>query len=1257
MPRKSIKTHFWWLLIASWVYTLTFVFNNYWSKYASYDSVTESFQKALDNKIKNFNEWSSSPENLKPFFQNNYTLNDLQKLRDAPFDILIYKEFNENNSALENNIDNKEEVLPVFWSTNEVFFDESYLNNLNNLLTYGNGSYHVLKKNYTIDNNSYIVIGLIKIQTKYFIENENLTTHFPGFEGLKNKLEIVDTPTNYVVYDEARQPLFYFKPLVAEPIYVFNILSFIIEIITTLLIFVFITRVFNSLLNTGKLWIGIIALIIGFATISICVLYLNFPINLSKIQSYITENTKISFNIPKVIYVSFLATWIGVILTKKNIYISNRLKAYNKRQKTIISIVIGLLIVALLFFNARQSIKILDSFYNLDIHILTNNASKTVTSFIALFLISTNQILITFALRNIILRIRILNHIRFNFLISVLLLCGLTILVVYSNNTYYYFYIAIWFIISLMLFKNPFSPILAINSFNVLIIVFISASISLFINIIKNQKLSTDVKNTAEVVLQKNDSSIDYSVQISLAGFRKVNWNKIINRGKQNDQTFEHLKDSLRSVHLTGFLKKFDTEIHLFDRNNNNIYVDDNLSFNNINTLYNNQEPSPNFSGLVYYSESFNNYGYIYKQNLYEAQDQNSELSFNGTLFLIIHYKSGSDKVGIPEIFNQISNIKNELPEVYSYAWYKNDTINDIFGYYDFPLTVSKDYFKNGNFHENRNFNSYEYWHKINNNQTLAFSINRNFVIDLISGFAYIFSAFIIIFILLILLANTSNFKHKNIRLKNLSLTIKQKINTSILVILLIVFITIAYFTISFFINQYHNDIVKKLVSKIEELDTNIDREFIRIKENGNEGNLNYSIQKTISNFCKVNDLDANLYDVNGYIQLSTQNVLFAKEIMGPMINPTTWAKFKNNERYRVIADESIGNLKYSSIYQPLKSPDNEIKGYLQLSFYASENIINKEIYGFLIILINVITFIFIISGSIAFWISENITKNFRLIALKMRMVKLGNNNELIEWPNNDEIGILVKQYNRMIVQLENSVKQLAKTERDLAWKEMAKQVAHEIKNPLTPIKLNLQYLNKSITENKPNINELTQKVTTSIIEQIDHLSNIATEFSQFANIGTVFAEEFSLLDVLRQLETLNQVNNGTVNIIEPSKNPILFADKTQINRLFTNLIKNAFEAAQDNQKITITITIVNNEASDTVDIEVKDNGKGVPQELLNKIFSPNFTTKNSGTGLGLAICKAIVESINGNITFTSKLNVGTTFYISLPVKKFEPML
>lgn len=1257
MPRKSIKTHFWWLLIASWVYTLTFVFNNYWSKYASYESVTESFQKSLDNKIKSFNNWGVSLENVTPFCTNSYSLDELDAIKKEPFEILIYKEFNENDTDFGSNIDNKEEVLPIFWSTNEVFFDESYLNNQNNLLTYGNGSYHVLKKNYTINNSKYIVIGLIKIQTKYFIENENLTTHFPGFEGLKNKLEIVDTPTNYVIYDEARQPLFYFKPLVPEPIYVFNILSFIIEIITTLLIFVFITRVFNSLLNIGKLWVGLLALLIGFGIISYCVLNLNFPINLTKIQSYLSETTRIEFNIPKIIYVGFLSTWIGVILTKKNIYIANRLKSYNKNQRTIISILIAALIVLLLFFNTWQILKILDTFYNLDIHQLTNNASKTLTSFIALFLISASQILITFALRNFILRIRIINNVKFNFLISIMLLCALTILVVFTKYSYFYFYIAVWFLISLLLFKSPFSPVMIINSSNVLIIVFISASISLFINIIKNQKLSTDIKNTAEVILQKNDSSIDYSVQISLSSFRKVNWNNIINRGRQNDSNFEHVKDSLRSVHLTGFLKKFDTEIHLFDKDNNNIYIDDNLTFNNINTLYNNQEASPNFSGLVYYSESFNNYGYIYKQNLYESHDQNSELSFNGTLFLIIHYKSGNNKIGIPEIFNQISNIKNELPEAYSYAWYKNDTINNIFGYYDFPLTLNKEYFTNGNFHEKKNFDAYEYWHKINNNQTLAFSISRNFVIDLISGFAYIFSAFIIIFILLILLAYLPNFKLKNISLKNLSLTIKQKINTSILVILLIVFITIAYFTISFFINQYHNDIVKKLVSKIEELDNNIDREFIRIKESGNEGSLNYAIQKTITNFCKVNDLDANLYDVNGYIQLSTQNVLFAKEIMGPMLNPDSWTMFKNHEKYRVIANESIGNLKYSSIYQPLKSPENEIKGYLQLSFYASENIINKEIYGFLIILINVITFIFIVSGSIAFWISENITKNFRIIALKMRMVKLGNNNELIEWPNNDEIGILVKQYNRMIGQLENSVQQLAKTERDLAWKEMAKQVAHEIKNPLTPIKLNLQYLNKSIAENKPNINELTQRVTTSIIEQIDHLSNIATEFSQFANIGTVFAEEFSILDVLRQLQTLNQVNHGEL-IIEPSsKNPILFADKTQINRLFTNLIKNAFEAAQDNQKVTIIISIFNNELNNQVEIEVKDNGKGVPQELLNKIFSPNFTTKNSGTGLGLAICKAIVESINGSITFESKLNVGTAFYISLPVKRFENLL
>jgi nitrogen fixation/metabolism regulation signal transduction histidine kinase len=236
-----------------------------------------------------------------------------------------------------------------------------------------------------------------------------------------------------------------------------------------------------------------------------------------------------------------------------------------------------------------------------------------------------------------------------------------------------------------------------------------------------------------------------------------------------------------------------------------------------------------------------------------------------------------------------------------------------------------------------------------------------------------------------------------------------------------------------------------------------------------------------------------------------------------------------------------------------------------------------------------------------------------------------------------------------MVNKLEASAAQLAKSEREGAWREMARQVAHEIKNPLTPMKLSIQYLQKAIDNNSPNVKEMTSAVARTLVEQIDHLSKIASDFSQFANIGNSKNEVFDLHEMLQSLASLYITTENLHFTWEPvAQRIVLFADKTQLNRLFTNLLQNAVEACEN--KTERKIVMKEELDGEFIIIKVSDNGDGIPLQVQEKIFTPNFTTKTSGTGLGLAMSKSIVEQAKGTLWFETTEGEGTTFFVKIPL-------
>ena len=398
-----------------------------------------------------------------------------------------------------------------------------------------------------------------------------------------------------------------------------------------------------------------------------------------------------------------------------------------------------------------------------------------------------------------------------------------------------------------------------------------------------------------------------------------------------------------------------------------------------------------------------------------------------------------------------------------------------------------------------------------------------------------------------------------------------------------------------------------------------------------------------------------NLYDRSGKLLYSSQQRIFDLKLISEFINPVALNKLSVLRKSEAYERERISNFWFSSVYATIKYEDYTTAAYLNIPYYTTEKDAANNKNLLLNTILNIYTFIIILFGFIAVTLSRKITKPLDIVRMKLAETQLSNKiNEPLYWDRNDEIGMLIKEYNHMLIKLEDSAKQLRDVERETAWREMAKQVAHEIKNPLTPMKLGIQQLIRSYQENDDRFEERFQRISTSIIEQIDILSKIATEFSAFAKLPQTSLEKINLIEKIRKAINLFS-NTGNTSIIlineTPDKSLFVLGDRDQFLRTFNNLLKNAIEASLGRKKIKINIILRYTDA-DSVEILIQDNGFGIPQDVIPKIFKPNFTTKSSGTGLGLAFVKQTVTGIGGKIEFMTQTNIGTTFVITLPVYK-----
>lgn len=356
-------------------------------------------------------------------------------------------------------------------------------------------------------------------------------------------------------------------------------------------------------------------------------------------------------------------------------------------------------------------------------------------------------------------------------------------------------------------------------------------------------------------------------------------------------------------------------------------------------------------------------------------------------------------------------------------------------------------------------------------------------------------------------------------------------------------------------------------------------------------------------------------------------------------------AKEKYEQNHYLINDK---NLLYSII--PLKLGD-ESKGYIVSYYFNNDSVLAAS--DILSNFLNVYVLLFLVAGAIAIALANSISKPIEILGEKLEILNLSEKNGELKWDNKDEIGKLISIYNKTVKKLEESAKIITKIERDSAWKEMAKQVAHEIKNPLTPLKLNIQYLQGIVGTAPERAGDMVKQLAPGLIEQINNLDKIATEFSDFAKMPTASNEKVKLNEIVKVVhDFFRKREDLDIQLYVPINDLVVFADKNHIVSILNNILKNAIQAIPTDREGKIVIELY--KEKDNAIIKVNDNGSGISDEMKNKVFSPNFTTKSSGTGLGLAISSNMIQAFNGKIYFDTIVDEGTTFFIEIPLMRIK---
>jgi len=610
----------------------------------------------------------------------------------------------------------------------------------------------------------------------------------------------------------------------------------------------------------------------------------------------------------------------------------------------------------------------------------------------------------------------------------------------------------------------------------------------------------------------------------------------------------------------------------------------------------------------------------------------------NTCIFIEFVSRSKPKEMGLPAILEKSHIYQSPLQRNYSYAVYNEGILTEWYGKFDYKQKLS-DYRLNS-YHDHY-FEKNEYQHYVyskNEDNVLIISLEEPGILQELASFAFIFLYFSLLVFLLYAFFNY-------LSLQNTLSSFQGRMQYSMIFLLIFSFILIGVSSLYYIIYLNHTKNADNLMEKAHSVLIELEHKLSSMNELTPQDHE--YVESLLVKFSEVFFTDITLYNKKGEILASSRPEMFSAALLSSRMDAHAFYELNFLKNSFFIQEEKIGTQKYLSAYLPFRNQENKSVAYLNLPYFAKQYELEEEVSGFIVAFLNIYLFLLFITIIITIIISRYLSKPLQMIKEKIRELDFQHVNEKIEWHKNDEIGDLIKEYNRMVDELTHSAQKLALSQRESAWREMAQQIAHEIKNPLTPMKLNVQYLEKAWDDGVDDYEVRMKRITKGLQEQIDVLAEIASQFSSFAAMDKIFPQHMDLRSTLDGVEALFRENKHIEFTKNCEEEPYyIYADKNQMIRVFNNLYKNAVQAIGVDKKGHIISSL--SKVDGKIYITIKDDGCGISYQELPRIFEPRFTTKTGGMGLGLSLVKKMLENAGGSIRVESEELIGSSFIIEI---------
>lgn len=701
----------------------------------------------------------------------------------------------------------------------------------------------------------------------------------------------------------------------------------------------------------------------------------------------------------------------------------------------------------------------------------------------------------------------------------------------------------------------------------------------------------------------------------------------------------QSLNRQINAYYLTSWLSNYTANLLVFDEDGRPLFNDEEQSMAYYQKVLE-QATATADAGLYYHGDKDNRNTYLARLEIYDGGQR------AGYLFLELSRKKATNERVLPDLFLPARLISNPAEQTFSYAVYEGNRIVTQSTDYPFPYYLPPASTQGAIIKEQADKELLRY--RTDNGRTVLVLQTSHGMLDVLLFFSIVF-ALITLLALVLTAATLFSYWLAGTRAP-WHLSLRRRVQLAMLLLLFFSFALMGWATTQLIGAYYRLNTETQRLATLELISNRIEQYLHEqnpgaVLPGGNDPELKYILARQAYN----HNVDIHLYDSLGQLLYTTRDELFNNRLRSPLLRPDVLHRQWPLLQPALITNEQIGKLKFISCYLPLMNAAGRPAYYLNVPFFSSEKELSAQISYVIVALVNLYILLLLLSGLLTVPLTNWLSRSLQTIIRHLERTDV-QGNEPLQWPHDDEIGLLVREYNKMVKKVEASATMLARSERESAWREVARQVAHEIKNPLTPMKLNIQYLQQAMAQNRPDVWTLAQRVSQTLVEQIDHLAHIAGSFSAFAAMPAPQPERLDLNQFLKRAATLHQeAARIAVELDLPEQEVFVWADRNHLLRILTNLMQNAAQAipaSQTDGRIRLSLQAQQSAAH----ILVADNGPGIPEEVREKIFTPYFTTKSSGTGLGLAMTRRLVEGAGGRIWFESETGEGTTFFIELPV-------